>query len=99
MMPFQHLQLGRVETLPAEAQPIHAVLAKHLTIFKIGGGGIDFDSPLLNRGKIESLAQADDQPLHLIQGQERRRSAPEENRARPASTYPQIRLAQDEIDE
>ncbi len=57
-MSFEELELSWVEALSAEAQAIHARFAEHLAIFEGNGGGVGFDGPFVNTGKIETFAQA-----------------------------------------
>src|SRR5205823_628659 len=86
VMPLEHFQLAGIETLSAETDPIDALLAEHLAILEIRGGRIDLNGPLLHVRKLESIAQSDDQPAHLLQRQQRRRPAAKENRAWSTST-------------
>src|SRR5437879_6160627 len=98
-MTLEHFQFARVEALRAEAQSIDAKVTKHRAVFEIRCRWIDLDRPLVDVRKIESLAQAEDEPAHFLDRQQRRRTAAEEDRLRRASAAPHFRFAQNQIDE
>ena len=101
-MPLKHLQLGDVEGLRAHADAIDAGFAEHLQVVERGCRGIHLDREFIHRRQIDPRPQAGDQPRHLIDRQQRRRAAAEEDcleaeRLRAGLT-PQIEFAQDAVD-
>ena len=83
-MALEQSQLGAIEALCAEAEPIDARFAEHRADIRASTvAGLHSTVHSFTPRQIEPLAQPVDQPPHLIERQQRRRAAAEEDRPRP----------------